>query len=246
MDTSLACDIVSLLERRCIPLWGVADVELYRSSFPDLPWHFPQVLPRAIVVAAPMLAGVLDSLEGEPSLAYFHHYRQLNNLLDRVAYEISMLLERKGFAALPIAASQTLDAEDLTAHVSHRHLGFCAGMGWRGKNNLLVNPRFGCRFRLVSILTDAPLDPGRPPVGRDCGTCTLCRDACPAGAIGETVADFRLDRCHAKLSEFRKIPRLGQRICGLCQKACPRGGRMAGVAGAADVEALACKPLPPW
>ncbi len=244
MDTNLASEIVSLLEKRCISLWGVADVDLYRATFPELEWPFPNALSRAVVVAAPLLSGVLDSLEGQPNLAYFHHYRQLNNLLDRVAYEISLLLERRGFSALPVAASQTLDSEDLTAHVSHRHLGWCAGMGWRGKNNLLVSPRFGCRFRLVSVLTDAPLDPGRPPEGRDCGSCTLCRDSCPAGAIGETAADFRLDLCHEQLSEYRKIPRLGQRICGLCQKACRRVGRP--VVQDAEGQPSECEPLSPW
>ncbi|MBM4353827.1 MAG: epoxyqueuosine reductase [Deltaproteobacteria bacterium] len=243
MDTLLAGEIVALLERRSIPLWAVADLALYRTTFPELPWPFPGQLPRAVVVVAPMLSGVLDSLEGKPNLAYLHHYRQLNNLLDRVAYEASLLLERKGFSALPIAASQTLDSEDLTAHVSHRHLGYCAGMGWRGKNNLLVNPRFGCRFRLVSVLTDAPLDAGRPLGGGGCGACTLCRDACPAGAIGDCATQFRLDLCHAQLSEFRKIPRLGQRICGLCQKACPRGGR-----GSTEPleESAAVNPVLPW
>jgi epoxyqueuosine reductase len=246
MDTLLAGEIVALLERRSIPLWGVADVDLYRRLFPELTWHFPNQPPRAVVVVAPMLAGVLDSLDGGPNLAYFHHYRQLNNLLDRVAYEIGLLLERRGFSALPIAASQTLDADDLTAHLSHRHLAYCAGMGWRGKNNLLVNPRFGCRFRLVSVLTDAPLDAGRPPEGRDCGPCTLCRDACPAGAIGETAQDFRVDLCHEQLSEYRKIPRLGQRICGLCQKACPRGSRMAGSSTPAGEDSSAGELIKPW
>jgi len=180
---------------------------------------------------------VLGTIASEPNPIYFHHYRQVNYQLDTLAVELATAIERAGFLALPIAASQTLDSEDRTAHLSHRHMGLLADLGWRGKNNLLVNARWGCAFRLVSVLTDAPLEdgcrpprpakPGTPPFygrGEGCGDCTACADACPAGAIGKTPEAFDLERCAAKLSEFRKMPRMGQRICGVCQRACAEAG----------------------
>jgi epoxyqueuosine reductase QueG len=58
-----------------------------------------------------------------------------------------------------------------------------------------------------------------------CGDCRACINACPAGAIGETPADFRIDLCIAKLKSFRKERKISQMICGMCVKTCP--GKMA-------------------
>jgi len=196
--------------------------------FPEIPWRLSTELPRAVVMVYPLVRGVLDTLRGAPNHLYFHHYRQVNNLLDREALAMAAQLEAQGYRALPIAASQTLDADDLTAHISHRHMAFVAGLGHRGKNNLLVTPQFGAAVRLVTVLTDAPLDVGTPaPSDSGCGACTACRKACPASAIGNTPDDFNLDACIRQVSQFRKLPRIGQRICGLCQQAC-RGRATAG------------------
>jgi epoxyqueuosine reductase QueG len=226
-----------------VPQWGVAEVARYRELFPEAPFEIPSALPRAIVLMFPLQAGVLDTLENGPNLLYLHHYRQVNQHLDRAALALGRLLESQGFVALPIAASQTLDAEDLTSHLSHRHMAALAGLGWRGKNNLLVNPRFGSRHRLVTVLTDASVQ-GRPDAAEEkaelpsrCGGCTACREACPAGAIGDTADAFDKGRCVALLCEFRKIPRLGQRICGLCQKACPHGKARSPVLGLSGLPA---------
>ena len=58
-----------------------------------------------------------------------------------------------------------------------------SGLGWIGKTDLLVSRRFGPRVRLASILTDLPLEPLASPIDESrCGSCSLCVDACPAGA----------------------------------------------------------------
>jgi epoxyqueuosine reductase QueG len=98
-------------------------------------------------------------------------------------------------------------------------LGWAAGLGWWGRNNLLVNPRFGSQFRLASVLTDAPLE-ADAPLDHDCGRCAACVNVCPAEAIKAKREDFRLDLCYAKLCEFTRIPFVGQHICGVCVKAC--------------------------
>jgi len=202
--------------------FGVADAGEYRVRFPEAGWRLDGHWPRAVVLVYPLLAGVLDSLDGAPNHLYFHHYRQVNYHLDRAALAVAGVLEDLGRKALPVAASQTLDARDLTAHLSHRHLALLAGLGWRGKNNLLVTPEYGTRCRLVTVLTDAPLVPDSPGEEEGCGDCVLCRRACPAGAIGAEAVDFQRELCVEQLALFRRIPRVGQHVCGLCQKACVR------------------------
>jgi len=226
--TQLAANLSSFLATRQVQLYGIADVARCRERFPEIPWQVPDYLPCAVVIAYPLLAGALETVIDQPTHIYFHHYRQVNLFLDRAALEAAGFLEANGFRGLPVAASQTLDAEDLTAHLSHRHLGFMAGLGWRGRNNLLVNEQYGSRFRLAAVLTDAPLPVGSPREDELCGNCNLCARACPAGAIGSTAEAFQLEKCHALLSEFRKIQRLGQRVCGVCQRACIRFRRKGG------------------
>ena len=211
-----------LLQGHQIDLFGVAEVKAYRERFPEIKWVLPSDLPRAVVLTYPLFHGVMETIDGSPNHLYFHHYRQLNYQLDRAALAVGRLLESWGFKCLPIAASQTLDAQDLSAHLSHRHMAFMAGLGIRGKNNLLVSRKYGSGLRLVSVLTDAPLATATALEEDLCGNCHLCRDACPSGAIGDRREDFELGKCFEMVSEFRKMPRIGQRICGVCQNACIR------------------------
>jgi epoxyqueuosine reductase QueG len=94
-----------------------------------------------------------------------------------------------------------------------------AGLGWIGRNNLLVNETFGSRIRLVTILTDLPVEI-RSPLERDCGPCRACIKVCPAGAIKERPEDFDHLRCYEQLKLFSKTLHLSQHICGICVKAC--------------------------
>lgn len=118
-----------------------------------------------------------------------------------------------------------------TGPVLEREIAQKAGLGWFGKNTLLINTRRGSYFFLGEIITTAELTPDAPAVG-GCGTCTRCLDACPTGAI---VAPYRLDsrRCLSYLTielkgdipeEFRSaLAESGNRIygCDICQEVCP-------------------------
>ena len=198
---------------------GVADLDTVRAAEPDalalVPGHFP----RAVVFGMPLQDAVLDSLVDRPTPIYFHLYRQANYQLDSVALEAAALLQNRGHQAMAIAASQLIAHEPMRGHVSHRLLGWAAGLGWWGRNNLLVNPKYGSRVRYVSVLTDAPLAADRP-LDRDCGKCVACLRVCPADAIKAKREEFRLDLCYQKLCEFSRIPFVGQHICGVCVKAC--------------------------
>jgi epoxyqueuosine reductase QueG len=120
---------------------------------------------------------------------------------------------------LAIAASQIVDWANQRAHVSHKHVGRAAGLGWFGRNNLLVNPELGSRFRLVTVLTDMPLEPD-VPLDRDCRTCRACADACPAGAIKATREEFDHKACYETLKDFRAKGYTTQFICGICVRDC--------------------------
>jgi epoxyqueuosine reductase len=204
-------------------LFGVADLSQTPMITYELDEDLLRKLPFGISIGVRLADAVLEDIEDHPTLLYLHHYRQANYLLDRIALDVTALIQRAGGKAIPIAASQIVDWENQRGHLSHKALAQAAGLGWRGRNNLLVNPAYGARIRLVSILTDLPLQTDRP-LDNSCDTCRRCIAACPAGAIKEKVDEFDYLGCFEKLKEFRNTYNVGQYICGVCVKACGTKG----------------------
>lgn len=200
-------------------LFGVADITGIKEEF-NLPKLSIEKFSRGVVLGKRLLDAVIEEIEDRPTRLYFHHYRQLNFFLDRGAFLLASKIQDLGFDALPIPASQITDWNKQQSHVSHKKVGYLAGLGWIGRNNLLVNPNLGSRLRLVTILTDMPLKTDRP-LDQDCGSCRACVSVCPAKAIHEDIADFDHWECYKKLKEFRNSGIVGQYICGVCIKACP-------------------------
>jgi len=199
-------------------LFGVADIRDIRDDF-ALEKKTSVKFDFALSLGKRLLDPVMDEIKDKPTPLYFHHYRQLNFFLDRAAFLLASHIQDQGFQALPLPASQTIDWDKQRGHISHKKVGRLAGLGWIGRNNLLVNPELGSRFRLVTVLTDMPLEMDSP-LERDCGKCIACIKPCPAQAIKENPEDFDHIGCYEKLKEFRKIGLVGQYICGVCVRAC--------------------------
>ena len=207
-------------------LFGVADITDVREAF-NLPDISKSRYNRAVVMGKRLVDGVMDEIIDQPTPLYFHHYRQINFFLDRCALAAGTYIQDSGFQALPIAASQIIDWDRQTAHVSHKKMGYLAGLGWIGRNNLLINPYLGSRFRLVTVLTDMPLDVDKP-LDLDCGVCRACIKPCPAGAIKDRPEEFDHISCYETLKDFRRRHIVSQFICGVCVRACsPSAARAA-------------------
>jgi epoxyqueuosine reductase len=184
-----------------------------------LPQQTIRDLPLAVSIALHLSPAVLGAIEDHPNQLYEHHYRQVNFALDRLALDLATLIQNLGGQALPVAASQLVDWQNQRGHLPHKRIAVGAGLGWLGRNNLLVTARFGAQVRLVTVLTDLALEPDRP-VEDGCGACRACIAACPAKAIGESAAEFKHLDCYALLKEFQSKRYVSQYICGLCVKAC--------------------------
>jgi len=198
---------------------GVAEMGTLTVDLFDLPPDMLRRFPFGISLALKLSDAVMEEIKDQPNRLYFHHYRQANNLLDSAAFKITALIDAKGYHALPIAASQVIDWQNQRGHLSHKKVAVGAGLGWLGRNNLLITPQFGARVRLVTILTDLPLVPDRPLI-EECGDCIACLSVCPAGAIKERRDDFDHRQCYEQLKYFKEKINLGHFICGICIKAC--------------------------
>lgn len=203
-------------------LFGVADITAIKGEF-LFPRELLQDLNYAISLGFRLQRQVLEEITDYPTKLYFHHYRQINNFLDQSALKLSSSIQDVGFKVLPIPASQVIDWEKQKGHLSHKKVAALAGLGWIGRNNLLVSPQYGAQLRLVTILTDMPLEVGQP-LKEDCGDCVGCISVCPVQAIKKEPKDFDYQMCFGKLKEFQKKGLVPQYICGICVKACKGKG----------------------
>lgn len=161
----------------------------------------------------------------QPSLAYISRYalgrdyhklmrKRLQQLAERIKQEIAPLNYRVFVDSAPVLESA---------------LARNAGLGWIGKNTLLLNRTAGSFFFLGEIFVDIPLPEDEPQQSNHCGSCTACLDRCPTQAfVGPYILDAR--RCISYLTielkgaiplELR--PLIGNRVfgCDDCQIVCP-------------------------
>jgi epoxyqueuosine reductase len=116
-----------------------------------------------------------------------------------------------------------------TAPLLEREFAQLAGLGWVGKNTLLLNKELGSWFFLAALLTNVTLDYDTPHSADYCGTCTACLDACPTDAfVAPYVLDARKCISYLTIEHRSAIPAdLREGIsdwlfgCDVCQDVCP-------------------------
>jgi len=112
----------------------------------------------------------------------------------------------------------------------HKTVATRAGLGWIGKNALLITPKYGSAIRISSVLTNMLLITNNPINESKCGTCNKCVKACSAAAIKGMLWNVNLAReelidpfkCRIKARELlnKKIG-IESAICGKCIEVCP-------------------------
>ncbi len=165
-----------------VSVFGIGYIDDLRALFDALPLEQTESLSHGISIGIRVSDSVLKGVVKGPTRHYLHHYRMLNLLLDQSILKLSLAIQDRGYKALPIPASQIIDWEKQTAHLSHKMIARRAGIGWIGRNNLLVNPLLGSRVRLASVLTDMPLKTDKP-VEKNCSDCKKCIEICPVSAM---------------------------------------------------------------
>jgi len=221
-------DFHDILKKRATELgadhFGVAETaKLEKYLAPEIA-EVAKSLPYVVSIAVKLQRKVLDTLTDGPNFIYKAHYRQANNLLDKITFQLGQFVIERGYEAMAIPASVIVSWEKQTSHLSHRHVAQLAGIGFIGRHGLIVHPEYGAAIRLASLLTDMPVH-ADTPLQEDCGDCCACLAGCPVEAISIAgISEFNGKACYEKLKEYQNRKGIGVMICGLFVKAC-KGNR---------------------
>jgi len=227
-------EIQSVVNACGVDFWGVADLSSAREAIVNQGGSLVADYPFAISIGIALSHSIVDQLpqraDRAVAVSYRHQYDVVNQRLDLVASHLNSLLQQRGFRAFPVPAAKRIDDERICAVFSHKLAAHLAGLGWIGKNCLLITPQAGPRVRWVSVLTDGPVQVTRELIAEQCGTCHECVAICPVHAFtgrpfreGEP-RELRYDasKCDRYFEKMRqKQP--GLEVCGLCVYVCPYG-----------------------
>jgi len=192
--------------------------------------------PRAVTVGLALSNSLVDLLPEADDLVletYKHHIYEVQAMrVEAILTQIAAELETHGFAGLPISAGpKVVDRSRLAALFSDKLAPSLAGLGWIGRNCMLITPQHGPRVIWGTVLTDAALATTGSPMAPQCGSCRACVEICPAKAYTGRMFDpaesreMRFDPM-ACLKYIRQREADGHAAaCGLCLYVCPHGHR---------------------
>jgi epoxyqueuosine reductase QueG len=165
-----------------------------------------------------------------------HETVEMLSRLQRLAEE---WLRSRGYLNLVIPPDSDRRKDKLITKLyklfCHKTAATCSGLGWVGKNGLVINRQYGSKLSWATVLTNAPLDPDEPLRESECGDCDLCVTHCPSGAIKGDHWSINepkkkivaYEKCYALKNERQSLE--GKPNCGFCVTICPysrkNGGR---------------------
>jgi len=189
----------------------------FTMAQPEISCHPDQLLPNARTVVSAALCYYADEPERPPGhgrlprYTWYDAYAELRRKLDELGRRLG------GDYRVLVDENQHVDREAAAR----------SGVGFYGKNTLLITRRFGSWVVLGTLVTDRELET-TPPLALDCGSCTLCIEACPTGALDEPGA-LDATKCLSYWTQSAHDPpeayleALESQVygCDICQDVCP-------------------------
>ncbi len=190
---------------------------------------FSKEYKAALVLAVPYDKQL--NLENYTEEGFDNSILSARNKLELLLKDIELVLKEECIKYyIPPVAQQNED--ELLALFSFKHAAINAGLGWIGKNDVLITEEYGPRVRLSAVLIDYPFETGKRITESRCGSCTRCVDICPHKAL--TGANWNINTHRTELIDYHLcnqkrsmyIEKHGRKnACGLCMVVCPFGMR---------------------
>jgi len=202
---SLTIDVKELAINRGADLIGIAPIDRYETAPEEgKPQYYMSDAKSVVVIATRILQGLCDVYgpydeEGKTIAPYmWNAYSQLNIGNSWIAIQVGKLLEDEGYRAIPFQTAGYMyrQPDKGLPDFYHKHSAVAAGLGEFGLNRLLLTPQFGAHQRLISIITNAPLDPDPmydgPKLCRpdECGR--ICIKSCLHGALEDKLFTVKI------------------------------------------------------
>lgn len=165
-----------------------------------------------------------EAIMANNPVPYTHTAYLIYSELDRIGLNLCRQLDKIGISAVPVPTDTPYlywDAKRTHGMgiISLRHAGYLAGLGFLGRNTLLINSNFGNMIYIGAVLANASLEPsplvdnvGCPP------NCKVCLDSCPSKALNSITVDQSLCR---KTSFYKNERGFDIYACNKCRKSCP-------------------------
>ena len=189
----------------------------FTMAQPEVSCHPEKLLPKARTVVSAALCYYADEPERLPGhgrlprYTWYDAYAELRGKLDELGRRLG------GDYRVLVDENQHVDREAAAR----------SGVGFYGKNTLLITRRFGSWVVLGTLVTDRELQT-TPPLALDCGSCTLCIEACPTGALDEPgtldatkCLSYWTQSAHDPPEAYREALESQVYGCDICQDVCP-------------------------
>lgn len=205
-----------------------AKVPEVKYGYTDISYSpFSEEYRSALIVAVPYEEQL--TLDNYTEERFEKSIQNARKKLEKILRDIEVALKEENIKYyIPPVAQQ--NEEDLLAVFSFKYAAVNAGLGWIGKNDVLITEKYGPRVRLSAVLIDYPFESGRKITESRCKSCSKCVDICPhkaltglnwdINALRNDLIDYHL--CNQKRSAY--IEKHGRKnACGLCMVVCPFG-----------------------
>lgn len=186
---TLTQELKRFVDDKGADLFGIAPVSSYEGAEEQMhPRYYIEDAQAVIVLGLQVPKAIVQQVERRTTPYPYQRFARtlLNDELDTMANQVSRFLVRQGYDCLPTPANDWRDPRTLKPMISHVLTAVAAGLGEVGWHNMLLTPEFGVRQKLVTIITDAPLEPGHVYDGDPiCDRCMRCAQECNIGAIAD-------------------------------------------------------------
>ena len=166
---------------------GFADVNGLASEFVDFP--------NGISLVLKIPKETIQLVKDEEYEKYWKSFHREIGKLTKISRKGERYIKNLGYDAFALTMKRNeCDMEKLLSILPYKTIATKAGLGWIGRSALFVTPEYGSAVALGAILTDMPLELGKPITDSECDDCTNCQDACPVDAINPQKWNDRLNR----------------------------------------------------
>jgi len=206
------CNIVGFADLRCLPSEARQDFD------------------RAILIALSFTKEAMLENKNGSSQRYSVEHAPQSKKLKKLKELTADFLTNRGYDALLNTPSFVADDDNLRSLLPLKTIATLAGIGWIGKNAMLVTNKVGSALRMTAVLTNAPFDCGTPVTKSLCPPdCKICADVCPGNAPLGGLWEVGIERDNffdahackkAAMARAKTMLNIEASRCGLCISSC--------------------------